>query len=237
LINIADRAIIGAEALLRWNNPAVGKITPDEFIPIAERTGLIVPIGRFVTAGALSQVRKWRNRQADFKIAINYSPRQFRDPELVQFISHSMQQAEIGANTLAIEITEGVLMSGHAYIDNTLDALSKMEIDIAMDDFGTGYSSLSYLRRYPFNILKIDRSFINDITTDPADRELISATIAMAHSLGLRVIAEGVETEEQLEYLHSLGCDHAQGHLFSPPLCAAEITLMLTPRTPKTNSG
>jgi diguanylate cyclase (GGDEF)-like protein/PAS domain S-box-containing protein len=236
LVNVANRTIIGAEALLRWKNPALGEISPEEFIPIAERTGLIVPIGRFVTGEALSQVRKWRNRQTDFKIAINYSPRQFRDPELVQFISRSMQQAEIGENTLEIEITEGVLMSGHAYIDNTLEALSKMEIAIAMDDFGTGYSSLSYLRRYPFNILKIDRSFINDITSDPADRELIGATIAMAHSLGLRVIAEGVETEEQFKFLHSLNCDHAQGHLFSPPVSAAEITLMLTPRRPITNS-
>ncbi|MEJ2404164.1 MAG: EAL domain-containing protein [Candidatus Thiodiazotropha sp.] len=237
MINIADKAVIGAEALLRWNNPALGEIAPDEFIPIAERTGLIVPIGRLVTEEALSQLRKWQNRQPDFKIAINLSPRQFRDPGLVQFISRTMQQSAIGANALELEITEGVLMSGHAYIDNSLEALSKLGIDIAMDDFGTGYSSLSYLRRYPFNILKIDRSFISDITTDPADRELISATIAMAHSLGLTVTAEGVETEEQFAFLYSQNCDHAQGYLFSPPISAAEITLMLTPRTPKSNSG
>jgi diguanylate cyclase (GGDEF)-like protein len=227
MINVADKTVIGAEALLRWNNPTLGEIAPDEFIPIAERTGLIVPIGRLVTEEALSQLRKWQNLKPAFKIAINFSPRQFRDPGLVQFISRTMQQSEIGANALELEITEGVLMSGHAYIDNSLEALSKLEIDIAMDDFGTGYSSLSYLRRYPFNILKIDRSFISDITTDPADRELISATIAMAHSLGLKVIAEGVETEEQFAFLHSQNCDNAQGYLFSPPISAAEITLML----------
>lgn len=237
LVNVADKAIIGAEALLRWNNPALGKISPDEFIPVAERTGLIVPIGRFVTDEALTHLRKWRKRQANFKIAINLSPRQFRDPDLVQFISRSMQQAVVGANELELEITEGVLMSGHTYIDNTLEALCGMEIDLAMDDFGTGYSSLSYLRRYPFNILKIDRSFISDITTDPANRELISATIAMAHSLGLKVTAEGVETEEQFTFLHSLNCDNAQGFLFSRPISATDITLMLAPRTPKSKSG
>ncbi len=230
LVNVADRAIIGVEALLRWNNPELGKISPEEFIPIAERTGLIIDIGRYVAREALSQLRKWQNHQGDFKLAINLSPRQFRDPDMVQFIRRTIQQADISANALELEITEGVLMSGHAYIDDTLEALSKMDVGIAMDDFGTGYSSLSYLRRYPFNVLKIDRSFISDINTDPADRELISATIAMAHNLGLRVVAEGVETEEQFEYLHGLNCDHAQGYLFSPPVPASEIILMLAPR-------
>lgn len=230
LVNVTDKAIIGVEALLRWNNPALGEISPDEFIPVAERTGLIVNIGRYVIEEALSQLREWQGCQGDFKLAINLSPRQFRDPDLVEFINRTMQQAEISANALELEITEGVLMSGHAYIDNTLEALSKMDLGIAMDDFGTGYSSLSYLRRYPFNILKIDRSFISDITTDPADRELISATIAMAHNLGLKVVAEGVETEEQFEYLHGLNCDHAQGYLFSMPVSASEITLMLAPQ-------
>jgi diguanylate cyclase (GGDEF)-like protein/PAS domain S-box-containing protein len=233
LVNVADRSVIGVEALLRWNNPALGNISPNEFIPIAERTGLIIGIGRYVILQALSQLRKWQNRQRNFKLAINLSPRQFRDPDLVQFIHHQMQQAEINANTLELEITEGVLMGGHAYIDTTLEAISKMDIGIAMDDFGTGYSSLSYLRSYPFDILKIDRSFINDISTDPADRELISATIAMAHNLGLKVVAEGVETEEQFEFLRGLRCDCAQGYLFSPPVSAAEIVLMLAPRGAK----
>ena len=230
LVDVADKSIIGVEALLRWNNPALGEISPDEFIPVAERTGLIVNIGRYVIEEAFSQLRKWQERQGNFKLAINLSPRQFRDPDLVQFIQRTMQQEVIHANALELEITEGVLMSGHAYIDDTLKALSKMDVGIAMDDFGTGYSSLSYLRRYPFNILKIDRSFISDITTDPADRELISATIAMAHNLGLRVVAEGVETAEQFEYLHGLNCDLAQGYLFSPPVPASEIILMLAPR-------
>ena len=230
LVKVADKSIIGVEALLRWNNPVLGKISPDEFIPVAERTGLIVSIGRHVIAEALSQLHEWQTQQEKFKLAINLSPRQFRDPGLVQFIDRTMQQAGLGANALELEITEGVLMGGHAYIDNTLEALSKMDVGIAMDDFGTGYSSLSYLRSYPFNILKIDRSFVSDITTDPADRELISATIAMAHSLGLTVVAEGVETEEQLNYLRSQDCDHAQGYLFSRPVSAAEIMHMLAPR-------
>jgi diguanylate cyclase (GGDEF)-like protein/PAS domain S-box-containing protein len=237
VINVTNRAIIGAEALIRWRNPTLGEVSPVEFIPIAERTGVIVPIGRFVTDEALSQVSHWRNQQPDFKVAINFSPRQFRDPNLVSSIQNSLQQKGVDTNALEMEITEGVLMSGQVHIDDTLEALSKMDIEIAMDDFGTGYSSLSYLRKYPFDILKIDRTFVSDIITDPADRELISATIAMAHGLGLKVIAEGVETEDQFAFLQNLNCDRAQGYLFSRPVSPDEITRLLTPQTPNANWG
>ncbi|MCK4675284.1 MAG: EAL domain-containing protein, partial [Gammaproteobacteria bacterium] len=159
--------------------------------------------------------------------AINLSPRQFRDPNLIAFIEKAIVQSGVSGESLELEITEGVLLSGHAHIDNALAALNDLDVSIAMDDFGTGYSSLSYLRSYPFDVLKIDRSFINDITVDTADRELVNAAIAMAHSLGLKVVAEGVETEEQLALLAVQGCEIAQGYLFSKPVSAEEITGML----------
>jgi len=227
-IDISSGRIMGAEALLRWHNPALGDVSPKEFIPIAEQTGLILPLGQFVLNEALGKTAQWQqDLDAKFSIAINLSPRQFRDPELVSFIDKTMQQFHISGDSLELEITEGVLMSGHGYIDTALAALNNLGVSIAMDDFGTGYSSLSYLRRYPFDVLKIDQSFVRDIAVDPADRELIHATVAMAHSLKLKVVAEGVETEEQLAFLKKLGCDYAQGYLFSKPVTAECMTGIL----------
>lgn len=227
-VEIISGRIVGAEALLRWNNPVLGEVSPLEFIPIAEQTGMIVPIGRFVLTEALATATEWnRKPQARFKIGVNLSPRQFRDPNLVTFIEESIHKSGIAATELELEITEGVLMSGHAYVDHALAVLNNLGVSIAMDDFGTGYSSLSYLRSYPFDVLKIDREFIHDITDDPADRELVNATIAMAHGLGLKVIAEGVETEEQLQHLSAQGCDYAQGYLFSRPIPQKEMTALL----------
>ena len=199
-----------------------------EFIPIAEQTGMIVPIGKFVLSEALAMATEWnRKLESRFKIGVNLSPRQFRDPNLVTFIEESIHNSGIAATELELEITEGVLMSGHAYVDHALAAINNLGVSIAMDDFGTGYSSLSYLRSYPFDVLKIDREFIHDITDDPADRELVNATIAMAHGLGLKVIAEGVETDEQLQHLSSQNCDYAQGYLFSRAVSHEEMTALL----------
>ncbi|NOQ68925.1 MAG: EAL domain-containing protein [Gammaproteobacteria bacterium] len=231
-IEIVSRRIIGVEALLRWNNPALGEVMPEEFIPIAEQTGLIISIGQFVLTKALEVTANWQQEhEPQFSIAINLSPRQFRDPNLIAFIEKAIVQSGVSGESLELEITEGVLLSGHAHIDNALAALNDLDVSIAMDDFGTGYSSLSYLRSYPFDVLKIDRSFINDITVDTADRELVNAAIAMAHSLGLKVVAEGVETEEQLALLAVQGCEIAQGYLFSKPVSAEEITGMLVSAT------
>jgi EAL domain-containing protein (putative c-di-GMP-specific phosphodiesterase class I) len=163
-------------------------------------------------------------------MAVNLSPRQFHDAGLVSFIEKALLESGVSSDSLELEITEGVLLSAHANPDEALAALSRLGVHLAMDDFGTGYSSLSYLRRYPFNVLKIDRSFVNDIATDPADRELINATIAMAHALGLKVVAEGVETEEQLRYLKNLNCDYAQGYLFSKPMPGVELAEWLANR-------
>ena len=223
-IDAINKKIIGAEALLRWNNPALGNVTPTEFIPIAEHTGLIVPIGQFVLKQALSFLNTWQaNKKMSLRVAVNLSPRQFRDIELLNFIENSLTEANIQADKLELEITEGVLMIGQTYIDDALIKLHKLGVKLSMDDFGTGYSSLSYLRQYAFDILKIDRSFITDIISNQADCDLVKATIAMAHSLGLKVVAEGVETKEQSELLYQLKCDYLQGYYFSKPIRAMEL--------------
>lgn len=228
-VSVANRDIVGVEALIRWNNPALGDISPNEFIPIAEQTGLIIPIGQYILTEAITMAASWQTLYNDkFSISINLSPRQFRDPKLVSFIGETLNKSGIKGELLELEITEGVLMSAHSYIHDSLSAINKLGVTIAMDDFGTGFSSLSYLRQYPFDALKIDQSFVGDITNDKADRELVNAAIVMAHSLGLTVVAEGVETEEQLTLLAKMGCDVAQGFLFSQAVDAETIVALLT---------
>jgi diguanylate cyclase (GGDEF)-like protein/PAS domain S-box-containing protein len=223
-VDIKNRNVVGAEALLRWKNPVLGNVTPDEFIPIAEHTGLIVPIGKYVIEQALSFLSEWQNaHQRHCTMAVNLSPRQFRDEGLMNFIQKSLGDANIKPNNLEFEITEGVLMIGKSCIDAALHELHKLGVKLSMDDFGTGYSSLSYLRKYSFDVLKIDRSFVSGITLKKSDCDLVKATIAMAHSLGLLVVAEGVEIREQLTLLEELGCDLVQGYYFSRPIPAKEL--------------
>ncbi|MEE8365589.1 MAG: EAL domain-containing protein [Gammaproteobacteria bacterium] len=227
-LDLNSGKIIGAEALLRWHNPALGHISPGEFIPVAEQTGLIVPIGKYVLTEALKTTAQWhQDFNAKFCIAVNLSPNQFRDPGLVAFIERELNKFNIASRYLEMEITEGVLMRGHGYINDTLAALSKLGVGITLDDFGTGYSSLSYLRNFPFTVLKVDRSFVHDIIIDEADRELTNAAIAMAHGLKLKVVAEGIETEEQLAALKEMGCDYGQGYLFGKPMPKEDFTKML----------
>jgi len=224
--DVRHNKIIGAEALLRWHNPTLGNIGPDEFIPVAEHTGLIVPIGQFVVKQALSFLNEWQTlHNRKYRIAVNLSPRQFRDAELLNFIKQSLNDANIDAVSLELEITEGVLMIGQSYIDDALGKLNKLGIKLSMDDFGTGYSSLSYLRQYSFDVLKIDRSFIQGIPNNNEDCELSNAIIAMGQSLGLKIVAEGVETKEQVELLSTLGCDYLQGYYFSKPIPAKELLI------------
>lgn len=228
VMNIKDRTIVGAETLLRWNNPALGEVSPAEFIQIAEQTGLIVPIGEYILTEALTKTAQWQqNGFRDFKIAINISPHQFRNPNLLPFITKVLKKTGVSGDSLQLEITEGVLMNNHAHVYSALEDLNQLGVSIAMDDFGTGYSSLSYLRNFPFDILKIDRSFVYDITVDKTSRELANATIAMGKGLGLKVVAEGVETEEQLTHLRDHGCDFAQGYLFSKPVSHEKISKWL----------
>nr|MDJ0808419.1 bifunctional diguanylate cyclase/phosphodiesterase [Gammaproteobacteria bacterium] len=228
IVSLTTGKVVGAEALLRWANPALGDVSPEEFIPIAEQTGSIVEIGYYVLNLALSCSRQWQAASTEgFKMAVNLSPRQFRDPGLADSIKGILDQFNLAPDTLELEITEGVLLSGHVNLDNALSLLNTVGVGIAMDDFGTGYSSLSYLRSYPFNILKIDRSFISDIAVDQADRELVNAAILMAHGLGLKVVAEGVETAEQLDYLRDRGCEFAQGYLFNRPVTSEEFSKLI----------
>lgn len=232
-INVASGTLTGFEALLRWRNPILGDVSPAEFIPVAEHTGLIVPIGQFVLEQAMHDGARWRKQLGqDLTMAINLSPRQFRDPGLITEILKVLEHNNFPKHCLELEITEGVLISGQGIIEAALADLSTRKITIAMDDFGTGYSSLSYLRNYPFNVLKIDQSFVRDITNDRADRELVNAAITMAHSLGLQVIAEGVETEEQLSLLKAQQCDLAQGYLISKPLEAEQIDELIEQGSP-----
>ncbi|WP_116473018.1 putative bifunctional diguanylate cyclase/phosphodiesterase [Zobellella maritima] len=228
IVDIENQRVIGAEALLRWHNPILGDVSPDEFIPVAEQTGLIIPIGRYVITTAITNTAAWRAQYNDnFKVSINISPLQFRENHLPDFISRALQQAGLPGQALVLEVTEGVLMNGYWYIADTLDAIHNQGIGIAMDDFGTGYSSLSYLRLYPFDILKIDRSFINEVEMKQSDRDLVNATISMAHQLGLQVVAEGVETSGQLDFLKTQQCDLLQGYYFSRPLLADDFARYL----------
>jgi diguanylate cyclase (GGDEF)-like protein len=227
-INISNNKITGTEALLRWSNPALGNIAPAEFITIAEQTGKIIELGEFVLKTAIRDTVELQTKYApDLTVSVNLSPRQFRDLNLVNFIENTIKQNFFPARCLELEITEGVLLNGYEHLDNSLKRLNQLGVNIAMDDFGTGYSSLSYLRKFPFNVLKIDKSFVNEITFNASDRTLIKAAVAMAHGLNLRVVAEGVETAEQFSYIKELGCDYVQGYFFSKPITFAEMELFL----------
>jgi len=214
--DLTTNQIVGAEALLRWKNKTLGNISPNEFILIAEQSGLIEKIGLFVLDTAMNQMKQWKKiAQNQLKVSVNLSPRQFRDVELVPKISKMIKKYGLEASELEVEITEGILMLGHPYIETALLSLSEIGVSIAMDDFGTGYSSLSYLRKYHFDILKIDHSFVKGLMTESSDKELISAIIEMAHALGLKVVADGLETKRQMNALKALNCDYLQGFLFS----------------------
>ncbi len=216
---LATDDIVGAEALLRWHNDTLGQVRPDEFIAVAETSDDILALGMFVLKDVIRLLNVWRpHLPKGFKVAINLSPRQFSDPQLVNKINQSLMQHNVAPDMLELEITEGVLMSKNAVVEHAIAEFNRQGISLAMDDFGTGYASMSYLRTYPFDVLKIDRSFVNDIETDKRDRELVSASISMAHSLNLSVVAEGIETDTQLALLKDMGCEYGQGYFYSKPL-------------------
>ncbi|WP_415897450.1 EAL and GGDEF domain-containing protein [Neptuniibacter sp. QD57_21] len=221
--------IVGAEALLRWKNPALGHVSPDEFIPIAEQTGLIIPIGYFVLKESLKATKTWTEQyDSNFKIAVNLSPLQFKAPTLLNKIKKYLNTNQLSGDSLHLEITEGVLLGNQTYIKKAFEEFSQLGIQISMDDFGTGYSSLNYLRQYNFNTLKIDRSFMQDFEEDETAPALIDATIAMAHALGVKVIAEGVETQSQRDYLAAKACNYIQGYFYSKPLLQDELTKLIS---------
>lgn len=218
-IDLKTHKIIGAEALVRWQHPELGMISPAQFIPIAEETGIILPLGEWVLKSACEQTKKWHDQIGyRFVISVNLSSRQFQQQDLVSTISKVLMETEFSAEYLELEITESLGMKNPELTLKTLHELKAMGIHIAIDDFGTGYSSLSYLKKFPIDTLKIDRSFVSDIQADPNDAAIVVAIIALAHSLKLKVIAEGVELGEQAEYLLNQGCESVQGYLFSPPV-------------------
>jgi len=230
-IDIRTGQILAAEALIRWQHPEWGLVPPSEFIPLAEETGLIQPIGEWVLAQACNDAKAWNAAgHTSIRVAVNLSGRQLAQKSLPQFFQQQLDRCSLPHHLLEIEVTESLLMQDLEQTAETLDALASLGVTIAMDDFGTGYSSLSYLKRLPIDVLKIDRSFVNDISTDIDDAAIVQAIIAMAHNLNIRVIAEGVETAEQLAFLQRHQCDGMQGYYFSRPLPAAEFRQLLAAR-------
>jgi len=223
IVEGATGRIVGAEALLRWHNDELGHVSPVEFIPVAEDTGLIIDIGRWVLEKACEQAVEWRRTlDPELMMAVNLSPRQI-STELVEHVALSLELAGLDASALELEITEGVLMSDTEGVMPLLTSLANMGVRISVDDFGTGYSSLSYLKRFPLHSLKVDRSFVAGL---PGHRDAVAIThavVAMAHSLGMNVTAEGVETIEQAAFLRSIGCERQQGYLFGRPVAAGEF--------------
>jgi diguanylate cyclase (GGDEF)-like protein/PAS domain S-box-containing protein len=221
-VTLKTGCIVGVEALLRWNSEAVGIISPSDFIPLAEELGLIVPIGEWVLRTACAQMKAWHEAGLPkISVAVNLSARQFRQKDLVEVISRVLQETGLAPCYLEIELTESMMVHDVELGVAILAKLKAMGIKLSIDDFGTGYSSLSYLKRFPINVLKIDQSFVKDITNDADDAAIARSIIALAHSLNLEVIAEGVETEGQLKYLSAHLCDAIQGYYFSQPLSAA----------------
>ncbi|USD67728.1 EAL domain-containing protein [Vibrio sp. SCSIO 43136] len=227
-IEIISGRISSAEALLRWNSPKLGFVSPMEFIPIAEQTGLIMSIGEFVMEQSVKTLANWQRQHGNqLSMALNLSPRQFRDAALVKKLKRYCVQYGVSSGHIELEITEGVLLSGETQVHQLLFEMHQLGFSIAMDDFGTGYASLSYLRQYPFDVLKIDRAFISDIVSNERDLGLVKAAINMAHGMGLSVVAEGVETADQLDLLALLKCNIAQGYYFSKPVPAPDFVKLL----------
>ncbi|WP_108670150.1 bifunctional diguanylate cyclase/phosphodiesterase [Peribacillus acanthi] len=222
-ILLETNEISGYEALLRWDNPVLGFVSPADFIPLAEDTGLIIPIGHWVLEETCKKIKEWQEKGVgNCKIAVNLSPKQFLQPSLPLTIGMLIEKYQIAPDLLEIEITEGAMQDTSKAL-NVLRELKTLGLTISVDDFGTGYSSLSYLKQFPLDKLKIDQSFIKEVLTDQKSEAIITTIIHLAHSLGLEVVAEGVETEEQANFLRLVKCEKAQGFLFSKPLPSQQI--------------
>ena len=221
--------LVGAEALIRWLHPQQGMISPGEFIPLAEETGLIIPMGTWALETACRQSKAWWDSGlSPVRVAVNLSGIQFRQPEFTDMVIGVMERSGLDARWLELELTESIAMGDVETTYAKLKMLSNVCIKLAIDDFGTGFSSLSYLKRFPIDTLKIDQSFVRNCTKDPEDAAIIRTFIGLAHSLGLSVIAEGVETQEQMEFLKLHDCDEIQGYLYSRPLSAKGFAEFMT---------
>jgi len=228
VVDIQSGRICALEALVRWHHPTRGWIPPVEFIPLAEASDLIVPIGRWIFAQACEQAARWKDQGfSGIPIAVNLSAREFNQPALLDSIRREMASHGIGPGQLSIELTESVIMSDADQAIELLEQLRQLGLEVAVDDFGTGYSSMNYLRQLPANKLKLDRSFIGELGSSTKNDAIVRAMVGLAHGLGMRVVAEGVEEREQLLCLGELGCDQYQGYLFSKPLPATAIPALL----------
>jgi diguanylate cyclase (GGDEF)-like protein/PAS domain S-box-containing protein len=227
-VDLESGSVVGLEALIRWRHPSMGMVRPDRFINLAEETGLIVPIGSWVLRTACRQSREWQHAGfGQLRIAVNLSARQFSQPGLVREIARVLEETGLAPSCLEIEITESLVMEDVEGAIRTMGELKGMGVQLSIDDFGTGYSSLSYLRRFPVDVLKIDRSFVRDITSSEDDAAMVAAIIELARGLRMRVIAEGVETEAQLDYLKQRGCDEVQGHVYARAAPGADVEALL----------
>jgi predicted signal transduction protein with EAL and GGDEF domain len=224
---VASGAIVGAEALLRWEHPELGRVSPAEFIPVAESSGMILPMGDWVLQTATRQLREWMDQGYALTMAVNVSLVQFRQADFPQRIGQILQDAGLPPHCLELELTEGVAMTDPALAIDTIDRLHQQGVLLSIDDFGTGYSSLNHLKKFKVYKLKIDQSFVRDIADDPDDRGIVSAIISMAQGMDMRTIAEGVETAEQLAFLQDHGCMEVQGYLFGRPMAARDFGALL----------
>ena len=228
IVRLGDARCIGAEALLRWQHPDRGLLAPAEFIPLAEETGLVVEMGWWVIEEAARNAARWQLEQSDpIQVAINLSARQLTQPDLADRVATVIAESGVRPSSLCFEITESVLMDDAESVLDIITRVRSLGVQFSIDDFGTGYSSLGYLKRFPVDSVKIDRSFVSGLGSDPGDAAIVSAVIGLAHALGLRVTAEGVETEEQLSALIALECDEAQGYFFSPPQPAPDLRSLI----------
>ncbi|MBC8137251.1 MAG: EAL domain-containing protein [Fibrella sp.] len=225
-VDLATGEIFGVEALIRWESPILGKISPGQFIPLAEETGLIIPIGDFVLREATAQAARWVVAGTPIRVSVNLSGRQFEQPWIVDLIAEVLRDSDLPAEYLDIEMTEGMLVKGEN-VKQRLKDLKALGVRLSIDDFGTGYSSLSYLRTFPLDVLKIDRSFVTPIGIDPKGEAMVRALVELGHACEMEVIAEGVETEDQRATLCALGCDAMQGFLISQAIAAREIDLLV----------
>ncbi len=227
-IDIATGRVTGFEVLLRWNSPVLGPVSPARFIPIAEQTGLIVPIGTWVLRTACAQAGRWaREHGIATRIAVNLSMRQFYQKDLLTTIADALADAGLAPHALELEITESIAMSRVDVVERLLGGIRDLGVELSIDDFGTGYSSLAYLKRFPVQRLKVDRAFVRDLGRDADSAAIVRSVVALGHGLSMRIVAEGVETEEQLALLRALGCDEYQGYLFARPMEAAAVPALL----------
>ena len=232
IVNIRSGQICAFEALLRWNHAKRGVVSPAEFIPVAEETGLIIPIGEWVLRQACAEATKWPN---DVRVAINLSPVQFKTPDLHQVVSDALTRSRLKSRRLELEITESALLLENERTLSSLHQLRELGVRISMDDFGTGYSSLSYLRSFPFDKIKIDQSFVRDLSQSEDSMAIIRAVTGLGNSLGMTTTGEGVETQIELDYLRQEGCTEAQGYFFSKPLPAKDAYALVEATCPDNN--